>query len=295
MVPFIEDRLYRVAFVTGLALLGLAAAFGFVYAFRDLQSMPPLAAYAVGTGSAEDLIDQQDYDTAIRELRLMLRLAPAGAERTHNLLGRALEARGDYAEAAEQFRSAIALHPEFAEAHNNLGVALARQGRLDEAVAEVREALRLDPELPEALQNFPRMQAKLAAAAGTASMEGGGGGETAPAAAAAETEQELPPEIERGREYVRQFYRGELEDLHGRFTPAFAQQVSLEAFTEMRRTAGIQLGPELTVLDERLGTVGESTLYVRKARFERFDGEVEVVIQLDPEGAVMGFLLRPAE
>ena len=74
---------------------------------------------------------------------------------------------------------------------------------------------------------------------------------------------EVPLEIARGRALVDQFYLGELEKLRERFTPAFAEQMSLEAFAEMRRNVTLQLGSETEVLDERLGNLPDSILYVR--------------------------------
>jgi len=62
----------------------------------------------------------------------------------HNSLGNALAARGKYTEAADQYRKAIELLPEFASAHYNLGLTQARRGRLDEAVAHYRNAVRLN-------------------------------------------------------------------------------------------------------------------------------------------------------
>ena len=49
-------------------------------------------------------------------------------------------------EAIAEYREAIRLKPDFAEAHNNLGNALQAKGKLDEAIAEYREAIRLKPD-----------------------------------------------------------------------------------------------------------------------------------------------------
>ena len=56
----------------------------------------------------------------------------------HNNLGVTLKAQGKQDEATAEYRLAIRLKPDNAEAHNNLGVSLNDQGKLDEAIAECR-------------------------------------------------------------------------------------------------------------------------------------------------------------
>ena len=47
--------------------------------------------------------------------------------------------------AAREFRLALDLNPDYADAHANLGSALAQQGAYREALREFDEALRIDP------------------------------------------------------------------------------------------------------------------------------------------------------
>jgi protein O-mannosyl-transferase len=63
----------------------------------------------------------------------------------HNNLGLALEERGAFAEAIEEFRKAVEIDPAFVEAHTNLGNFLARRGSPEEAVSHLRQALAIDP------------------------------------------------------------------------------------------------------------------------------------------------------
>ena len=56
-----------------------------------------------------------------------------------------LERQGNFAQAAQQYRRAIELSPDFVSAHNRLGITLNKLGQHAEATARFREAIRLDP------------------------------------------------------------------------------------------------------------------------------------------------------
>jgi Flp pilus assembly protein TadD len=57
---------------------------------------------------------------------------------------------GNFALAVEDFRSALKLNPDSAEAHSGLGIALLETGNLAEAVAELQKAIKLKPNSWEA-------------------------------------------------------------------------------------------------------------------------------------------------
>ena len=86
---------------------------------------------AVGVTPADPLLD------ALSALRT--------GERVHIARGRTAFRAGRWADAAEQFRKAVAARPESVEARVNLGSALVQTGDAEGAVAQFREALRLDP------------------------------------------------------------------------------------------------------------------------------------------------------
>jgi tetratricopeptide (TPR) repeat protein len=71
-----------------------------------------------------------------------------------NNRGVALYYRGALEAAADAFKRAVELEPEYAEAHNNLGLALSRLGREPEAVEAFQKALTLDPRMGEAYNNL---------------------------------------------------------------------------------------------------------------------------------------------
>ena len=68
-----------------------------------------------------------------------------GVENAHLRLGESLWARRRMPEAAEAYREAVKLDPEYAQAHVMLGVTLASLGQVDEAVQAYRQALAIQP------------------------------------------------------------------------------------------------------------------------------------------------------
>jgi tetratricopeptide (TPR) repeat protein len=63
----------------------------------------------------------------------------------HNLLGCALEQRGEFDEAIREFQAALQINPDYFEVHSNLGTTLSEAGNVSEAIRQWREALRLNP------------------------------------------------------------------------------------------------------------------------------------------------------
>lgn len=57
-------------------------------------------------------------------------------------------------EAIMQFKRALLIKPDFAEAHNNLGVAYCRQKMFDDAIAEFKLAIKINPDYSKAHDNL---------------------------------------------------------------------------------------------------------------------------------------------
>ena len=228
--------------------------------------------------------DEESHDDVVAQLRLTLRLMPTHHDQrlTHERLGRALMARDQLDEAVQHFRRALEIDPSFAGAHNNLGIAYAKQGRFEQALSEVRLALRFDPDHAEARQNLERMRANLRK-------------KVLAEPPLPDPESPDAAELTLGRAYTRQFYLAELEQLHASFSEMFARQMPLDKLVEMHRTVTGQLGLETRLLDEKVVTTGEARTYLRRARFESFDGEVEVLVQLLDDDSIVGLMFRPAE
>ena len=99
---------------------------------------------------ANALMEQNRSDEAADHLRAALaggREASGGqdAAGAHNNLGMALASKGQYAEAAAEFRAAIAAEPASVLAYRNLGNVLSSMGRGEEALAAFEHAVALNP------------------------------------------------------------------------------------------------------------------------------------------------------
>ena len=64
----------------------------------------------------------------------------------HNALGNALADTGRLDDALSQYRQAVELDPDFADAHSNIAIILARRGELAQAIVESQKALAIPPE-----------------------------------------------------------------------------------------------------------------------------------------------------
>ncbi len=147
--------------------------------YRKAAAFPSHSAqFRVDLGNA--FLSLGHFDEAVEQCQKALELEPGGPMPT--IAWRRLVAQGRAGDAIAQFRRAIALNPEFAEAHNNLGVplwqprtdrrgdrritekgpgnqspdyaepittsgcALAGCGRIEEAIAHYQKALELKPD-----------------------------------------------------------------------------------------------------------------------------------------------------
>jgi Flp pilus assembly protein TadD len=57
-------------------------------------------------------------------------------------------------DAEAEYRDALRINPDYADAHNNLGLLLDDMGRKEDAEAEYRDALRINPDDAEAHGNL---------------------------------------------------------------------------------------------------------------------------------------------
>ena len=72
----------------------------------------------------------------------------------YNILGIALQKKGDFNESILNFNQAINIQPNFDLAHNNLGNVLKETGKFEEAMISYQQAIKLNPNYAEAYSNL---------------------------------------------------------------------------------------------------------------------------------------------
>jgi tetratricopeptide (TPR) repeat protein len=92
-------------------------------------------------------------DEAAEHYREAVRLRPNYPEALYNL-GNVLAAGGRLAEAEAQYEQAVGLDDGFAAAHNNLGNVLLMQGKVDQGIGHYRRALEINPKYADARENL---------------------------------------------------------------------------------------------------------------------------------------------
>src|SRR5581483_7724569 len=73
---------------------------------------------------------------------------------THNNLGDVYMRHGEYEKAAEEFKTAIRLQPNYADVYHNLGNVYQQVGKTQEALQAYQQALTINPRLWQSHQNI---------------------------------------------------------------------------------------------------------------------------------------------
>lgn len=100
-----------------------------------------------------ELLKQDRLAEAAEEFRRAVELEPDYAPTRLNL-AYIYDRQGRIEEAITEYRKAITLEPTNLLAHNNLGVLYDKQSRYEEAMGEFQEALKIDPSDATALKNL---------------------------------------------------------------------------------------------------------------------------------------------
>jgi tetratricopeptide (TPR) repeat protein len=101
----------------------------------------------------EDLLQRHQLDAAMVQFRAALEIKPDYADALYNV-GVVMLEKEQWDEAAANFKQALALDSNSARAHNNLGYALLQKGRTDEALVHLNKAVALEPDNVEAQNNL---------------------------------------------------------------------------------------------------------------------------------------------
>ena len=96
------------------------------------------------------------------------------------------------------------------------------------------------------------------------------------------------------REFVHLFYSNDLETLHGYFTDELQQTLSLDALRGMRRQVAEKLGNETAMVDEIVEARASYVLYVRRATYEKYTGNMDGRWVLR-DGKIAGLEFKPAK
>ena len=119
------------------------------YLTNSIRLKPDAASYS-NRGIAHDNLGQ--YQRAIEDYREAIRLKPDYAE-AYNNRGAAYHNLGQKQRAIEDYNEAIRLKPYTAEAYNNRGAAYDNLGQKQRAIEDYNEAIRLKPDYVDAYYN----------------------------------------------------------------------------------------------------------------------------------------------
>ena len=131
------------------------------YLKQALEIKPDLA--TAHTNLSVVYFDQKRYDEAAKEAVAAVKL-DANHPVFRVVLGNALSKTGDLKGAAQEYRIAIKLKPNYENAHYNLGRVLFEDGQATEARFALAEAIHLDPKDDRTLLLLDKLEAGAAGA-----------------------------------------------------------------------------------------------------------------------------------
>jgi len=148
------------AFGAGAVALALAVeAHAYSAAFHDEKALWSYAvkrdpaAWLARNNLGKALYQEGHPADAADQFRRAIALEPDSPE-AHANLGNCLQAEGLAEGARREYAAALAINPRFAGARYDLGLSFLRSGRLDEAAGEFRATLELDPSHASARNNL---------------------------------------------------------------------------------------------------------------------------------------------
>jgi hypothetical protein len=99
-----------------------------------------------------------------------------------------------------------------------------------------------------------------------------------------------------GQELTSLFYKGVTAPIWVRMTDEMKKGFKgEETLGVLKQQMDAQLGPESTVLEEKVIQSGGYQVYLRTATFPKWDKPINVIWSLDSEGRVAGFFIKAVE
>jgi tetratricopeptide (TPR) repeat protein len=93
------------------------------------------------------------FDAAINNYKKALKIKPDYAD-AYNNMGNALKDKGDLEAAIESYNQALKIKPDYVQAYNNIAIALKDKGDLEAAIESYKQALKIKPDYAHAYNNM---------------------------------------------------------------------------------------------------------------------------------------------
>jgi tetratricopeptide (TPR) repeat protein len=93
------------------------------------------------------------FDAAINNYKKALKINPDYAD-AYNNMGNALKDKGDLEAAIESYKQALKIKPDYVQAYNNMGNALRKKGDSEVAIESYKQALKIKPDYAQAYNNM---------------------------------------------------------------------------------------------------------------------------------------------
>jgi len=99
--------------------------------------------------------------------------------------------------------------------------------------------------------------------------------------------------VDLGRELTQEFYDGKFDDLFARFSDELKQELPKPKLIFMHDGNMAKLGAETEVVSEHADRQGGYRRYLRRARYENYDGVVDVQWAFRDDDSVALFMMSP--
>ena len=114
---------------------------------------PPKDIVDLAAFQAQQLPKRSLWKKEVAEYKEALRIDPNFAE-AHFNLGVAYQEKGKLKEAIAEYQKTLEIYPNYLEAHNNLGILYFRKGLLDQALPEYQKTVEIKPDYAKGYYNI---------------------------------------------------------------------------------------------------------------------------------------------